>query len=109
MDVQGGFDVIEEVARAYGYERIPAVLPTAVIGIEAQDNAQKLFSGSLLKELKESFLKSGFTEVINYSFMGEQDLDFLGFDTDDERREWYGKRTFCVLKMPACAQHLFLP
>ncbi len=86
VDVQQGFDVIEEVARAYGYERIPAVLPTAVIGIEAQDNAQKLFSGSLLKELKESFLKSGFTEVINYSFMGERDLDFLGFDTDDERR-----------------------
>ncbi|MGO9013758.1 MAG: phenylalanine--tRNA ligase subunit beta [Dissulfurispiraceae bacterium] len=86
-DVQGGFDIIEEVARAYGYERIPAVLPTAVVGIEAQDDARKLFSGALLKEVKESFLKSGFTEVINYSFMGEQDLDFLGFDTDDERRK----------------------
>jgi phenylalanyl-tRNA synthetase beta chain len=86
VDVQGGFDIIEEVARAYGYERIPAVLPTAVIGIEAQDNGQKLFSEALLKELKESFLKSGFTEVINYSFMGEQDLDFLGFGADDERR-----------------------
>ena len=86
VDVQGGFDIIEEVARSYGYERIPAVLPTAVIGIETQDIPQKLFSGALLKELKESFLKSGFTEVINYSFMGEQDLDFLGFDADDERR-----------------------
>ncbi len=86
VDVQGGFDIIEEVARSYGYERIPAVLPAAVIGIEAQDKPQKLFSGALLKELKESFLKSGFTEVINYSFMGEQDLDFLGFAADDERR-----------------------
>jgi phenylalanyl-tRNA synthetase beta chain len=86
VDVQGGFDIIEEVARAYGYERIPAVLPTAAVGIEGQDYAQKLFSGALLKELKESFLKSGFTEVINYSFMGEQDLDFLGFDAGDERR-----------------------
>ncbi len=86
VDVQGGFDIIEEVARAYGYERIPAVLPTAAVGVEGQDNTQKLFSGALLKELKESFLKSGYTEVINYSFMGEHDLDFLGLDTDDGRR-----------------------
>ncbi len=86
VDVQGDADIIEEVARAYGYERIPAILPTAAVGIEGQDYAQKLFSGTLMKELKESFLKSGFTEVINYSFMGEQDLDFLGLDTEDERR-----------------------
>jgi len=86
VDVQGDADIIEGVARVYGYERIPAVLPRAAVGIEGQDYAQKSFSGALLKELKESFLKSGFTEVINYSFMGEQDLDFLGFDTSDERR-----------------------
>ncbi len=85
LDIQGGFDIIEEVARAYGYERIPAVLPTAVIGIEGQDKEQKLFSGTLLKELKESFLKAGFAEVINYSFMGERDLDLLGIDKGDKR------------------------
>ncbi len=85
VDVQGDFDIIEEVARSYGYERIPAVLPAGVVGIETQDNAQKLFSGALLKELKESFLKSGFSEVINYSFMGEQDLDLLGIDKSDKR------------------------
>src|SRR5208337_3303982 len=85
VDVQGGFDIIEEVARSYGYERIPAVLPTGVVGIEAQDDSQKLFSGALLKEMKEAFLKSGFTEVINYSFMGEQDLDLLAIDKGDKR------------------------
>ncbi|MBF0558193.1 MAG: phenylalanine--tRNA ligase subunit beta [Nitrospirae bacterium] len=85
VDVQGGADIIEEIARTYGYERIPAVLPMASVGIETQDNSQKAFSESLLKELKESFLKSGFTEVINYSFMGDQDLDLLGIDRSDLR------------------------
>ena len=86
VDIRQGFDIIEEVARAYGYERIPAVLPTASVGLGGQDRARKLLSEALLKEMKQSFLKSGFTEVINYSFMGEQDLDLLGFAADDERR-----------------------
>jgi len=86
VDLQGSADIIEEIARAYGYERIPAILPTASVGLEGQGHAQKLLSGALLKEMKESFLKSGFTEVINYSFMGELDPDFLGLDMDDERR-----------------------
>ncbi len=85
VDIQRDADIIEEVARVYGYERIPAVLPAAVAGIEGQDNARKLFSEALLKELKVSFLKSGFTEVINYSFMGERDLELLGIDKDDAR------------------------
>ncbi|MGD0283814.1 MAG: phenylalanine--tRNA ligase subunit beta [Dissulfurispiraceae bacterium] len=87
VDVQGGADIIEEVARSCGYEKIPAILPTAAVGIEGQDYSQKLFSEALLKELKESFLKSGFTEVINYSFMGDQDLDLIGIDKGDERRK----------------------
>lgn len=85
VDVRGEADIIEEIARVYGYDRIPAVLPMASVGIESQEIRQKLFSESLLKEIKESFLKSGFTEVINYSFMGDRDLDLLGFDREDAR------------------------
>ncbi|MBF0507014.1 MAG: phenylalanine--tRNA ligase subunit beta [Nitrospirae bacterium] len=86
VDMQRDADIIEEIARVYGYERIPAVLPAAVTGIEGQDNSRASLSEALLKEMKGSFLKSGFTEVINYSFMGENDLDLLGIDAGDVRR-----------------------
>ena len=88
-DVQRDADIVEEVARAYGYKRIPATLPKAVIGIKSQgeDSQRRLFSQTLLKEMKESFLKSGFTEVINYSFMGGQDLRTAGYRAEDERRK----------------------
>ncbi len=84
MDIEGDADIIEEVARTYGYDRIPADLPKAVIGIEGKADKGKLSYGRLIGTLKDSFLRTGFTEVVNYSFMGLQDLDLLGIG--DERR-----------------------
>jgi phenylalanyl-tRNA synthetase beta chain len=83
-DIKSEVDVIEEVARIYGYDRIPAQLPKATIGIERQ---KAIGSGQEVKSnIKQALLKSGFTEVINYSFMGLQDIDLLGIEKDDERR-----------------------
>jgi phenylalanyl-tRNA synthetase beta chain len=85
-DVSRDADIMEELARAYGYDRILAELPLATVGMEVEDNPEKDTRERLLGDLKESFLKAGFTEVINYSFMGEQDLEVLGLAEDDERR-----------------------
>ncbi|WP_333653940.1 phenylalanine--tRNA ligase subunit beta [Dissulfurispira sp.] len=83
-DIKREIDVIEEVARIYGYDRIPAQLPKATIGIERQE---AIGNGQEVKNnIKQAFFKSGFTEVINYSFMGLQDIDLLGIGEDDERR-----------------------
>lgn len=83
-DIKREIDVIEEVARIYGYDRIPAQLPKATIGIERQE---AIGNGQEIKNnIKQSLLKSGFTEAINYSFMGMQDIDLLGISEDDERR-----------------------
>ncbi len=84
-DIQIEADVIEEIVRIYGYDRIPAKLPKATIGIEGQEargNRQEVKGN-----IKESLLKSGFTEVINYSFTGIHDIDMLGIDEKDERRD----------------------
>ncbi|OGW21940.1 MAG: phenylalanine--tRNA ligase subunit beta [Nitrospirae bacterium GWC2_46_6] len=78
-DIKMEADVIEEIVRIYGYDRIPAQLPKATIGTEG--NELKVRSN-----IKQAFLKSGFTEVINYSFMGIHDIDMLGIDEKDERR-----------------------
>lgn len=83
-DIKREIDVIEEVARIYGYDRIPAQLPKATIGIERRE---AIGNGQEVKNnIKQAFLKSGFTEVINYSFTGLQDIDLLGIGEDDERR-----------------------
>lgn len=84
-DIQIEADVIEEIVRIYGYDRIPAKLPKATIGIEGQEAIGK--RQEVKGNIKESLLKSGFTEIINYSFMGLHDIDMLGIDEKDERRD----------------------
>jgi len=85
-DLKREIDIIEEVARLYGYDMIPAELPKATIGIESQQSAVSSQQLKIKDNIKESLLKSGFTEAINYSFMDIQDIDMLGIKEDDERR-----------------------
>ncbi len=56
-------DLIEEVARVYGYDRIPETQPYGEIGIMPRN--KKLFWE---KKIKNIFEALGFAEVINYSF-----------------------------------------
>lgn len=87
MDVRRDADIIEEVVRTYGYDRIPATLPKALVGLTDREDLKKVYHEKFLSELKASFLKSGYTEVINYSFMAPQDLDLLQIGEGDERRK----------------------
>jgi phenylalanyl-tRNA synthetase beta chain len=83
-DITMEADVIEEIARHYGYDRIPSELPRAVMGVDVQ---KADIRGQKVKNtVKESLLNAGFTEVINYSFMGVQDIELLGIGAEDERR-----------------------
>lgn len=85
MDIKREADIIEEVARIYGYDKIPAELPKVTI---SKNNAElgKQDAELVKINIKNSFLKSGFTEVINYSFMGAEEIDMLGIKKDDRRR-----------------------
>ncbi|GER94006.1 phenylalanine--tRNA ligase subunit beta [hot springs metagenome] len=83
-DIKREIDVIEEIARIYGYDRIHAQLPKATI--ISQESRVKSHELKIKNNIKESFLKLGFTEVVNYSFMGMQEIDLLGISQDDERR-----------------------
>lgn len=84
-DIKREVDVIEEVARIYGYDRIPADMPKATLIIN-QESVVSSHESKVKNGIKEALLKSGFTEVINYSFMGLQELDILGIEESDERR-----------------------
>ncbi|HEX9664469.1 MAG TPA: phenylalanine--tRNA ligase subunit beta, partial [Patescibacteria group bacterium] len=69
-------DLVEEVARIYGYDQIPTKLPN----IDITPPARNL---ELLVERKiKNFLVygPGWTEVYNYSFVNEKQLENLGID-----------------------------
>jgi phenylalanyl-tRNA synthetase beta chain len=84
-DIKQDADVIEEVARIYGYDRIPSELPKATI--MSQESEVKSQESKIKNNIKQSLLKSGFTEAINYSFMDIKDIDIFGIKEDDERRK----------------------
>ena len=65
-------DLIEEVARIVGYERIPSVLPTAPSG-------RGLTRSQLLRrQAANGITAAGYTEVQNYPFVGVADNDLFG-------------------------------
>jgi phenylalanyl-tRNA synthetase beta chain len=80
-DVREYYDVVEEVARIYGFENIPVRTPKTALS-DGLLNRKEIDIG----RIRESVRKTGFTEVINYSFMNGTDLDLLAVPGDDPRR-----------------------
>ena len=80
-DAERDIDIIEEVARLYGYDRIPSTLPVMQMIAAPEHKMQKL-----IKNLKDSMVKSGFSEAINFSFLSPDILDQLNLGPDDRRR-----------------------
>ena len=70
VDIAREVDLIEELARHYGYNRIPTTLPSVVMKTEGL-KTEKIIE-SRIKEILTSY---GFLEVINYSF---DDPAYLG-------------------------------
>jgi len=81
-DVNRDVDIMEEIARLYGYDNIPSTLPTMQMS-----DVSKHRSRSLINTIRNSFTGSGFTEAINYSFMNTEFLDTLQLLSDDSRRK----------------------
>jgi len=80
-DIQREHDIAEEVARFLGYDRIRITFPRS-----------PLSSGKLNKKpghivrIRDVMRKSGFTEVITYSFMSPSSLDMIHIPRTDRRR-----------------------
>ncbi|MBS1235035.1 MAG: pheT, partial [Nitrospirae bacterium] len=80
-DIKEPVDIIEEIARCYGYGKIPVRIPKTSLPDGILNRKERN-----LDRIKETVRKSGFTEVINYSFMNPGDLDLLSIPEDDRRR-----------------------
>ena len=74
FDIEIEEDLIEEVARLYGFERIPANPPLAVASMLALPEQRRS-----LHDLRERLAVAGYQEVVNYSFVEEGwERDFAG-------------------------------
>lgn len=85
-DLQRDVDLIEEIVRVYGFDKVPSIVPQAPLRVYAEDSRDKECLNKLINTCKTSLLNSGYNEVINYSFIGPQDLDLLQIPPDDRRR-----------------------
>ena len=83
VDIEREADLIEEVARLYGYNNIPVHLPSVSLSYPEQSLARKKRA-----ESAHLMLSIGFSEAINYSFNSEKNIDLLGLSPEDVRRNF---------------------
>ena len=82
-DLGAEIDLVEEVARVHGYERIASTtLPPAALAHRANVHE------TLLGRLRDLAVGLGYFEVRTSAFMDRRDPDRLGLATDDPRRRF---------------------
>lgn len=81
VDVSRAEDLMEEVARLYGYDKIITTFPA--IPAEGTTTVPAL---RLRNRIKQFMGGCGFTEAVTYSFIGKHFADQLRLKDDDERR-----------------------
>ncbi len=80
-DITGHIDIVEEIARTFGYGNIPARLPKTILSGGVLNHRERG-----INRIRETVRKTGFNEVINYSFMSPSDLDMISIPVGDIRR-----------------------
>lgn len=80
LDLTDPYDLVEEVLRVVGYDKVPSILPTAPAGrgLTASQRLRRR-AGYVLAGL-------GLIEVKTFPFAGPADWDKLGLAADDRRR-----------------------
>ena len=79
-DINEYMDIIEEVARIYGYEHVPATTPVTALKTLKRDRDDR-YSGSA----KDYLRSAGLYEVINFAFFGLKDIDNFLIAPEDEK------------------------
>lgn len=80
-DITADVDLIEEVARTGGYDRIPSIQPAARAG-QGMTEAQRT-----RRRISNLLAADGYTEVLSYPFTSAKRDDQLRFEAEDVRRK----------------------
>lgn len=75
-DIEIGEDIVEEVGRLYGYDKLPLDLPKRTIKPVGQDDQL-----SFKQQLRTQLASLGANETLNYSFVPGKLLETTGQDT----------------------------
>jgi len=82
VDLEREIDLVEEVVRLNGFEKVPLTLPQASVLSELPSAAQRL-----TLRIKELMVSQGLSEVINYSFVAPASCEKILLPPDDFRRK----------------------
>ena len=81
VDLTRDWDLMEEVARLEGYDKIPVTIPPIRPSEEKED--PEIATGVRVREIMVGL---GFSEVISYSFIAPDSADLLGAEKDSPLR-----------------------
>ena len=78
-DLERPIDLIEEVARLYGYDRFRETVPTGSGGGWSPQQRRR-------RIIRQALMGAGLHEALNLSFLGPEDLDSFAYPPDHEAR-----------------------
>ncbi len=81
VDIDREIDLIEEIIRLYGYDRVPLTLPAA-----SMTELTAVSRQALEERLRGLMIGGGYSEIINYSFTSPSFVDQLLLESNDEKR-----------------------
>jgi phenylalanyl-tRNA synthetase beta chain len=81
VDISREIDLIEEVIRLYGYDRVPVTLPA--VAVTEMEVIPRL---EMEEKIRQLLIGSGYTEIVNYSFGNPLAAEILCLPHDDERQ-----------------------
>jgi len=94
-DLTDPYDLVEEVVRIVGYDRVPSVLPRRATG-RGLTREQRL-----RRRVGRVLAGAGAVEVVSFPFVGESSFDQLGLPADDPRRNTVGLANPLSAEAPA--------
>ncbi|MBD3182882.1 phenylalanine--tRNA ligase subunit beta [Candidatus Poribacteria bacterium] len=81
-DVEREIDLIEEIARLYGYDNIPVTMPVSEVRTKSEDDIMM----DLRNKARDAMVSCGLNEVINYSFHSPDVYDMIHMEEDSKYR-----------------------
>ena len=83
LDITEDADILEEIARIYGYENIPAANLEGNATAGVKTDKQKF-----VDNVKAASIACGLNEILTYSFVSPRGVDKINLCADDEKRNF---------------------
>ncbi len=83
LDITEDADILEEIARIYGYDNIPAASLEGNATAGVKTDKQKF-----IDNIKYNSIACGLNEILTYSFVSPRGVDKINLSADDEKRNF---------------------